>query len=381
MSCVVPFVLGWLLISFAQNVAMLYIGRIISGLACGAISLATPVYISEIAPPRLRGTLGTFNQMGIVSGILLSFITGHALNWNWCAIIGIGFPACLLILMFFMPETVYWLLARGKEGRAYMTARWLRGPKADVGKEIMEIKDSLEKMERMSIQEFVKPSLLRPFAISLTLHFFQQSTGVNAVMFYCATIFHKAGFQDKSTVVPILVGILQVVAAAVSVVMIGRVGRRFLLIVGGVGMSISLFSLGSYFYISVNSPVTYYDFDLSWMAVTSVAVYIVAIGMTWGPCAWLIMSEIFPVKARGTASGFATLLNWTCAFTITKTFPFFIDTLTAAGTFWLYGSQAILAVIFVYVCVPETEGKSLEEIQRYFEGIEKKEKEIRETYV
>ena len=241
----------------------------------------------------------------------------------------------------------------------------------------------------MSIKEFAKPSLLRPFAISLALHFFQQSTGINAVMFYCATIFQKAGFQNKSTMVPILIGIIQVVAAALSVIMISHAGRRFLLIVGGVGMSISLFSLGSYFYISENSLsqnsiVTYYDF--SWMAVTSVAVYIVAFGMTWGPCAWLIMSEIFPVKARGIASGNATLFNWTCAFTITKTFPFFINTLTAAGTFWLYGSQAIMSIIFVYVCLPETEGKSLEKIQMYFEGKGKKEKDsielpIRETYV
>ena len=241
----------------------------------------------------------------------------------------------------------------------------------------------------MSVKEFAKPSLLRPFAISMTLHFFQQTTGINAVMFYCATIFHKAGFQDNSTMVSILIAVIQLVASTVSVVMIDRGGRRFLLIVGGVGMCISLFGMGSYFYITIDAApnagdVAFHGFDLSWVAVTSVSLYIVAYIMTWGPCTWLIMSEIFPVKARGIASGFATLINWFCAFTIAKTFPLFVDELTAAGTFWFYGSQAILAVVFVYVCVPETEGKSLEEIQHYFESKgnkETKEMVAPETYV
>lgn len=232
----------------------------------------------------------------------------------------------------------------------------------------------------MSIREFAKPSLLRPFVISMAIHFFQQSTGINAVMFYCATIFRKAGFQDKSTMVSILIGVIQLFAAAVSILMIDRGGRRFLLIVGGAGMCLSCFSMGAYFYITINAApksggggeTAYYGLDLSWVAVTSVAVYIVGFAMAWGPCTWLIMSEIFPVKARGAASGIATLFNWFCSFVITKTFNLLVDELTAAGTFWFYGSLAFLGVVFVYVCVPETKGKSLEEIQIYFESKGKK---------
>ena len=220
----------------------------------------------------------------------------------------------------------------------------------------------------MSIREFAKPSLLRPFLISMTLHFFQQSTGINAVMFYCATIFQTAGFHNKSTMVSILIGLIQFFAAAVSVLMIDRGGRRFLLIVGGAGMCISCFTMGAYFFVTINAAPAYDGIDISWIAVTSIAVYIVGFAMAWGPCTWLIMSEIFPVKARGVASGIATLFNWFCSFVITKTFSLLLKSFTAAGTFWFYGSLAFLAVLFVLVFVPETKGKSLEEIQQYFES-------------
>ena len=229
--------------------------------------------------------------------------------------------------------------------------------------------------EKMSFREFAKPSLLRPFLISMSLHFFQQTTGINAVMFYCATIFQTAGFKDNSTMVSILIGLIQFFAAAVSVIMIDQGGRRFLLIIGGAGMCVSCFSMGAYYYVTINAKGAYEGLDISFVAVTSVAVYIVGFAMAWGPCTWLIMSEIFPVKARGTASGIATLFNWLCSFIITKTFNTLIDAFTAAGTFWLYGSLAFLAVLFVYVFVPETKGKSLEEIQQYFESKGKKDEE------
>lgn len=187
-------------------------------------------------------------------------------------------------------------------------------------------------------------------------------------MFYCATIFQTAGFQDNSTMVPILIALIQFVAAIVTLIMIDRGGRRFLLIVGGTGMFISCFSMGAYFYVTINAAPAYEGLEISWVAVTSVAVYIVGFAMSWGPCTWLIMSEIFPLKARGTASGIATAFNWFCSFAITKSFSFLIKLFTAAGTFWFYGSLMLLGTVFVYVCVPETKGKSLEEIQQYFES-------------
>lgn len=384
MITALPFSAGWLMIGFGSNEVWLHAGRFLSGLGVGMASLIVPNYISETAPGRLRGAFGAFNQIGIVVGILSSYVIGHALSWRWSAIAGVGPPACMFVLMFFMPETARWLLAHLKEERAVKSLRWLRGKYAEIEDEIVEIKDSLSLKEKMSITEFNKRSFLRPFAISMTLHFFQQSTGINAVMFYCATIFQNAGFENNSTMVSILIGAIQLVAAAVSILLIDRGGRRFLLIIGGVGMCVSCFSMGVYFFITINSvpdtDMAYSGPDISWLAVTSIAVYIVGFAMAWGPCTWLIMSEIFPVKAKGVASGIATFFNWLCSFIVTLSFDVLIDGLTIAGTFWFFGSLAFLAVVFVYFYVPETKGKSLEEIQTYFEGKRQKENDSVELF-
>lgn len=368
MITAIPFTGGWLLIGFGTNAALLNSGRFFSGLGVGMASLIVPVYISETAPSRLRGVFGAFNQIGIVTGILMSYVIGYVVDWRWSAIAGVGPPACLVIFMFFMPETARWLLAHNKEERAERTLTWLRGPNVKIEGEIKEIKESFDHQEKMSFREFLNPSILRPFCISMALHFFQQTTGINAVMFYCATIFQTAGFQNESTMVSILIGLIQFLASAVSLLMIDRGGRRFLLIVGGTGMFVSCFAMGAYFFMTINDAASYPGIEISWLAVTSIAVYIVGFVMAWGPCTWLIMSEIFPVRARGRASGICTLFNWFCSFVITKTFSGLLKAFTAAGTFWFFGSLAFLAVLFVFFFVPETKGKSLEEIQQYFES-------------
>ncbi|XP_068706504.1 solute carrier family 2, facilitated glucose transporter member 8-like isoform X1 [Montipora foliosa] len=377
MLTAVPFTAGWLMIGLGNSAALLNAGRFFSGLGVGMGSLIAPNYISETAPSRLRGSFGAFNQIGIVSGILLSFVSGHYLDWRWSAIVGISPPACLFLCMIFMPETARWLLAHNKEKRAEKTLKWLRGRDSNIQEEIEEIKESLisaeGKKQRMTFKDFTKPSLLRPFLISMTLHLFQQTTGVNAVMFYCATIFETAGFAENSTMVSILIGVIQFFAACVALTMIDRGGRRFLLIAGGAGMSASCFIMGAYFYVTLNPEHSSGIPDISWVAVTSVAVYIVGFAMSWGPCTWLLMSELFPVKARGTFSGIATAFNWLCSFAVTKSFSAQLEVFTPAGTFWFFGGLAFCACVFVAVFVPETKGKSLEEIQLYFEKKDRKE--------
>lgn len=238
---------------------------------------------------------------------------------------------------------------------------------------------SSESQGRFSLKEFKNPSLFRPFAISMTLHLFQQFSGINAVMFYCATIFEQAGFQDKSTFVSIIIGVVQFISSVVSLFIIDRGGRRFLLLTASTSMSLNLIVAGIYFYLTKNNLDG--GMDLSWIAVTTLSVYIVAFASGWGPCTWLIMSEIFPLRARGTASGIATFFNWFCSFIITKTFSIMIKYLTSAGTFWFFGIIMFLSILFVYKLVPETKGKSLEEIQIYFETFGKKNKDVKESRI
>ena len=188
-------------------------------------------------------------------------------------------------------------------------------------------------------------------------------------MFYCATIFQKAGFSEGSTSISILIGAIQFVATLVAILMVDRGGRRFLLLVSSVGMGLSCLTAGAYFYVTINAANADVSQakELSWLAVTSVSIYIVGFSFGWGPCVWLLMSEIFPVKARGTASGVSVLVNWGCSFVVTKSFAWMINNLTEAGTFWFFGSVAFLSIGFVYFFLPETKGKSLEEIEAFFE--------------
>ena len=233
--------------------------------------------------------------------------------------------------------------------------------------------------ENMTFREFFQPSIMRPFFISMSLMFFQQFSGINAMMFYCATIFIKAGL-DNSTFVSIFIGLVQFLSSVISCFIMDRAGRRFMLLSASTGMLISCVSMGTYFYMTnniLNKAST--PLDISWLAVTSLAVYIVAFAIGWGPCPWLMMSEIFPVSARGKASGIATFFNWLNSFIVTKAFSYMLASLTPAGTFWFFAFVLLLSLVFVYTYVPETKGKTLEEVQQYFER--KSHKHVRETKV
>lgn len=381
MITALPFTAGWLTIGMGKSAVSLCIGRFLSGVGVGMASLCVPNYISETAPSRLRGLFGTFTQIGIVSGILLSFVSGHFLDWRWSAFMGITPAACVFLCMIFMPETARWLLSHNKETRALKALKWLRGKNANIEEEIVEIRQSLSTKRKMTFKDFTTPSLVRPLLISVALHFFQQFTGINAMMFYNATIFERAGFHENSTMVPILIGLIQFFATFVSLAMIDRGGRRFLLIVGGFGMCVSCFVMGAYFFISNDPERASQVPDISWVAVTSIAVYIVGFTMSWGPCTWLLMSELFPLKARGTFSSIATASNWLFSFAVTQTFPRLLVVFNPAGTFWLFGSLSFISIIFVFVFLPETKGKSLEEIQQYFEDKGKSNKETSSTPV
>ena len=215
--------------------------------------------------------------------------------------------------------------------------------------------------ETASLGDFTKPRLRRPLVLGLLLMFFQQFTGINAFMFYCATIFHKAGFGEGSTTISILVAGVQFLVTLFALSIVDRAGRRVLLLASGVGMLVCCVTVGAYFYAvskSIDVP--------TWAAVAGVSLYIVSFALGWGPCAWLMIGELFPAKARGKGCAACVCFNWGCAFVVTKTFPLLLDHFTEAGAFWFYGGTALLSVIFVYFFLPETKGRSLEDIEAWF---------------
>lgn len=376
MFCSLPFVFGFTIMIAAQNVWMLYIGRVLTGLASGVTSLVVPLYISEMAHERVRGFLGSCVQLTVVLGIMGVYLAGLFVDWRWLAICSSIPPTLMLVCMCFMPETPRFLLSQGKRREAEEALRFLRGPDAPVEWECARIEDACDEQgSSFQMSDLKDPGVYKPMVIGVMLMVFQQMTGINAIMFYAETIFEQAHFKE-SDLASVIVGLIQVIFTGVAALIMDRAGRKVLLIISGAAMAISTTAFGVYFYLMSTFPKTTSlsdvgeepHADLAWLALASMAVFITGFALGWGPIPWLVMSEIFPVKVRGVASAVCVLTNWSMAFLITKTFQDMMNLMTSAGTFWLFASMCILNVIFTMAFIPETKGKTLEQIEATFRG-------------
>ncbi|NWU98037.1 GTR8 protein, partial [Upupa epops] len=379
MLCSVPYVFGFVVIISAQNVWMLYLGRMLTGLASGITSLVVPVYISETSHPKVRGMLGSCVQLMVVTGILGAYIAGITLQWRWLAVL-CCFPSCIMLLfMSFMPETPRFLLNQNKHSEAIASLRFLRGPHVDHERECRQIEASVQE-QGLNLSEFKNPSIYRPLITGVALMFFQQVTGINAVMFYAESIFEDANFKD-SRMASVVVGSIQVCFTAVAALIIDKTGRKVLLYASGIIMALSTALFGLYFkmvlpiqnnssnpdvWFTLNSASPGTESNISWLAVMSLGLFVAGFALGWGPVPWLVISEIFPLKARGILSGACVLTNWIMAFLVTKEFNDFIAFLTSYGTFWFFSAFCCLNIIFTAFCVPETKGQTLEQIEAYF---------------
>ncbi|KAM6182769.1 solute carrier family 2, facilitated glucose transporter member 8 [Erethizon dorsatum] len=377
--CTAPFVAGFVLIIAAQDVWMLLGGRLLTGLACGIASLVSPVYISEIAYPAVRGLLGSSVQLMVVIGILLAYLAGWVLEWRWLALLGCGPPILMLLLMCSMPETPRFLLIQHKhqEARAAMCFLW----GSDEGWE--ELPVGAEHQEQgFQLALLRHPGIYKPFIIGISLMAFQQLSGVNAVMFYAETIFEEAKFKD-SNLASVIMGAIQVLFTGIAALIMDRAGRRLLLTLSGVVMVFSTSAFGIYFkltqsgsgnssHVALLAPISTEPMDtsvgLAWLAVGSMCLYIAGFALGWGPIPWLLMSEIFPLHVKGVATGVCVLTNWLMAFLVTKEFSSLMEALRPYGTFWLASAFCICSILFTWFCVPETKGKTLEQITAHFEG-------------
>ncbi|KAM6400112.1 solute carrier family 2, facilitated glucose transporter member 8 isoform 2-T2 [Rhynochetos jubatus] len=379
MLCSVPYVFGCLAIASARAAWMLCFGRLLTGVASGITSLVAPVYISEIAHPGVRGMLGSCVQLMVVTGILGAYAAGTVLQWRWLAVL-CSFPACgMLLFMSFMPETPRFLLNRNRRSEAVAALRFLRGPHADHDGECGQMEAGVQE-EGLSLSELKNPSVYRPLLVGVALMFFQQVTGINAVMFYAETIFEDANFKD-SRMASIVVGSIQVCFTAVAALIIDKTGRKVLLYTSGIIMALSTALFGLYFkmvlphqnntsnpdvWMILNSASPGTGSSMSWLAVATLGLFVAGFALGWGPVPWLVISEIFPLKARGISSGACVLTNWVMAFLVTKEFHDLTGFLTAYGTFWLFSAFCCLSVTFTAFYVPETKGQTLEQIEAYF---------------
>ncbi|CAN8234674.1 unnamed protein product [Cochlearia groenlandica] len=369
MIAAIPNIIGWLCISFAKNTSFLYMGRLLEGFGVGIISYTVPVYIAEIAPQNMRGGLGSVNQLSVTIGIMLAYLLGLFVPWRILAVCGI-LPCTILIPgLFFIPESPRWLAKMGMTDDFETSLQVLRGFETDITVEVNEIKRSMAtSTKRSSTVLFVDLKRRRyyfPLMVGIGLLVLQQLGGINGVLFYSSTIFESAGVTS-SNAATFGVGAIQVVATAISTWLVDKAGRRLLLTISSVGMTISLVIVAAAFYLKgFVSPDSDMYSMLSILSVVGVVAMVVSFSLGMGPIPWLIMSEILPVNIKGLAGSIATLANWFFSWLITMTANLLLAW-SSGGTFTLYAVVCAFTVVFVTLWVPETKGKTLEELQALF---------------
>lgn len=361
----VLFMFAWVLCGLGYNIWMVYTARCLIGLSVGVASLALPVYLGETIQPEVRGTLGLLPTAFGNTGILLCFTIGSYVNWKTLAWVGLLFAVPFMVFMFVIKESPRWYISKNKETEAHEALNWLRSKGENVDKEYAEMCSSMNSSDKdSSIFDLFSKRYGWPLLISLLLMLFQQMSGINAVIFYTTTIFKMAGSTIDTNLCTIIVGLVNFISTFLATVLIDRLGRKVLLYISSIAMTLTLAALGAYFYVMevVKSDVS----SVGWLPLASFVVYVLGFSLGFGPIPWLMLGEILPSKIRGTAASLATAFNWSCTFVITKTFVDMIALLGKAGTFWSFGGCTMMALVFTYFCVPETRGKSLEDIEAKF---------------
>jgi SP family galactose:H+ symporter-like MFS transporter len=357
------FIAGAIICATAVSLSMLIAGRIIVGLGIGVACSTVPMYISEVSPAHARGWQVSLFQLAITVGILAAYLVDYAYaesgSWRWMLGLAAVPGAILGLGMIFLPESPRWLARRGRAERARSVLQRIRGT-ADIDAEIQEIRDSLQHSEAHGQwSDLLAPTLRPALVIGLGLAIFQQITGINTVIYYAPTIIQTAGIPSASGAILATagIGLVNVVMTLVSMWLIDRVGRRPLLLTGIAGMAVSLGVLGLAFHLHSSHG------TLAWVAVITLMAYVAFFAISLGPIFWLLISEIYPLKIRGLAQGTAAGTNWSFNLLVSITFLTLLQALGATRTFWLYGLLAVAAWFFSYYLVPETKGRTLEEIE------------------
>jgi SP family galactose:H+ symporter-like MFS transporter len=351
--------------ALAPTVSWLIVGRTVSGVAIGIASFISPMYIAELAPAKVRGALVAVNMLAITTGIVAAYLVDYALSGSqeWRLMFGLAaIPSIGLVVgMWLLPDSPRWLISKSRIAQATLALRRLR-MESDIGPEIAEIQQSIGKQSGTWKEELLRPSIRMPLIVGVVLAVFQQTTGINTVMYYSPTIFKFAGITAVGPAILAGAGLAAVMwfLHVVAIFLLDRVGRRPLLLIGIAGQVVGLAVLGAAFEFEHLASFK------STVAIAGLVIYVASFAVGLGPIFWLLISEIFPLKVRGAAMSAVTVTNWGMNLAVAVTFLTLVAALGRAETFWLYGVIAVAAWIFCYRLVPETKGKTLEQIEAHW---------------
>ena len=349
----------------APTVTWLIVARVVSGLAIGIASFISPMYIAELVPAKVRGSLVAVNMLAITTGIVVAYLTDYALSGiqGWRYMFGLAaIPSIILtVAMWRLPDSPRWLISKSKVEQARRVLQRAR-IESDVSAEITDIQKSMDKQERGGAAGLFQPSLRMPLIVGLGLAVFQQITGINTVIYYAPTIFKFVGITAASSAILAGAALAMVMWCfhVLAIFLLDRVGRRPLLLTGVMGQIVGLAILGAAFQFQQLASFK------SYIAIGGLVIYVACFAFGLGPIFWLLISEIYPLRVRGAAMSAVTVTNWAFNLAVALTFLTLVGVLGHAGTFWLYGAIAVAAWIFFYLLVPETKGKSLEQIEAHW---------------
>lgn len=364
------FTLGSLGAAFAPTVGVLILSRAVLGIAVGLVSVAVPLYLSEMAPTEIRGTIGALNQFMITVGILAAYITSAALAsaeaWRWMLGLAVVPSFVLLLGMLFMPETPRWLILKGREREARNVLLQSRSSE-EAEQEIQDIKEVERAEGRRGLGELLAPWVRPAIIAAVGLGVLQQITGANAIIFWLPTTLTEMGFEAAGAIyLNVFIGIVNIICTTIALLIIDRVGRKPMLLAGMAGMGLSFAILGSSLML-LPDPTSPTD-PAAIITVVFAATHVASFALTWGPVIWVAMPETLPLGIRGSAMAIAVFLHWIANFTVSQTFPSLSESLGTGTTFVGYAVVSALAFVFVWARVTETKGRSLEQIEADLQG-------------
>jgi SP family sugar:H+ symporter-like MFS transporter len=364
----------------AGSAAVFIAGRILGGLAIGAASVLAPMYISEVAPARLRGRLASMQQLAIVLGLFSAFLSNYLIAWSAggaSALFWLGEPAwrwmfwmeavpavAFLVGILLIPESPRFLVASGRRDRALRVFARIGG---DAEQLVQQVQESLREEHRPRLSDLIeRGGRLAPVVwVGIGLAAFQQFVGINVIFYYGEVLWKAAGATEQAALrINLLTGFVNILATIPAILLIDRLGRKPLLVGGSVGMALTLGVLALIFATAGvgddGKPVL-----SGGQAVTGLIaanLYIVAFGVSWGPVMWVLLGEMFPNRLRGAALSVSGATNWVANFAVTLTFPALLKGAGLAGAYGLYAGAAVISLLFVWTAVRETKGKTLEQM-------------------
>jgi sugar porter (SP) family MFS transporter len=369
----VLFLISALGTALPRNLIEFIIFRFIGGLGVGAASLTSPMYIAEISPARIRGRMVSVNQFAIVSGFLVVYFVNYYIalgredpwiiqsGWRWMFGSESIPAALLLVLAFFVPESPRWLTKQSREEEALKILKRVDGQQF-AQQEMVAIKETIAH-ESGSLRQLFLPGMQIVLIMGIVLAILQQVTGINAVLYYAPEIFKNLGAKTETALLQtVVVGAVNIGFTVIAIWTVDRLGRKPLMLIGAGGMALTLLSLGLAFYFNQKGP---------WVLLFVLA-YIGCFAMSLGPVTWVILSEIFPTRIRGRAMAIATVILWISCFVVSQTFPmmdknkWLVEKFHHGFSFWIYAAFCIVEVLFMWQFVPETKGKTLEEIEKHW---------------